>query len=356
MASKQLRTALALVGSLGLLGLLGAAFVVSSRRHVAPVDAPRTLAVESSGSADAPSSTSAVVPAPAPAASTRASIRTLAWGSGPGQLGLPREDEAHGETPLRLAAGDDGVLLLDAENDRALRVGLDGGLARDVRLPAEARDVAVAKDGTVAVLAANKDDGTVTLLAPDGATRARLPVPPGLAATSRSVLVSGGDVYVEAMNGDLRRIGGLDGSRETDAGVAPGRPMRDGRGWITARIANPESGAVHVYVVEKETLAQRWSRQVTAHVFVEGIFLVDTSAAGTVYLGVTGNVPGAPEDATSAELLCLDPERGAVIGAIDLGVRVGPEAILDAKALDSGGIVYSVFTKDGVRVERRDCR
>lgn len=353
MPSKRLRTALAIAGSLSLLGV---AFVVRSRRHVDAGDAPRAMTVQSSGSAVASSSAASVTAAPITTTVAGTAVRTLAWGRGAGEIGLPHEDEAHGETTLRLAAGSDRVVLLDAENDRAVHVGLDGGLGRDVRVPRDARDVALTKDGTLAVLAAEKDDGTVTLLGPDGATRARLPVPPDVAARSRSVLVSGSDVYVETMNGDLTRIGGLDGSRETDAGVAPGRPMRDGRGWLTARIANPESGAVHVYVVERGSLAQRWSRQVTAHVFVEGIFLVDTSAAGTIYLGVTGNVPGAADDATSAELLCLEPEHGTVVGAIDLGVRVGPEAILDAKALDDGGIVYSVFTKDGVRVERRDCR
>jgi hypothetical protein len=68
---------------------------------------------------------------------------------------------------------------------------------------------------------------------------------------------------------------------------------------------------------------------------------------------VTGTAPQS-EDLV-ARLVCLESEQGETIGAADLPMNVGPEAVLDAKALDEGGIVYSVFSKGGMRVERQNC-
>jgi hypothetical protein len=281
-------------------------------------------------------------------------LRTLSWGSKEGQIGLPEEDEAHGETPLRLAAGAGGLALLDNENQRVVRLGEDGQPRGGVRLPvSHARDVAVTKDGSLLLL--DGDGSQAVLVTPSGAPRGKLPIPSGLAEKSRSLLVSGNDVYVESYKGVLTRIGDVSGNADPNPADAPGLPTREGRGFVTARIANPESGAVHVYAIDRGSLAQRFSREISPRIFVEGIFLVDTNAAGTIYIGVTGAVPGAPAESTSAQLICLEPEHGEILGTVDLPVRVGPEAILDAKALDAGGVVYSVFTKQGVRVERHDC-
>jgi hypothetical protein len=305
-----------------------------------------------------PSSPAAVDHA-APSSPTTATnghvVRKLGWGSHAGQIGLPAADEAHGETPFRLAAGADGLALLDNENQRVVRLGHDGQPRSDVRMPIKhARDVAVAKDGSLLLLDADGAQ-SVMLVTPAGAPRGKLPIPNGLAEKSRSLFVAGDDVYVESYKGVLTRVGDVSGNADPNPAEAPGQPTREGRGFVTARIANPESGKVHVYVVERGSLAQRFSREIGSRLFVEGIFLVDTNAAGTIYIGVTGGAPGSTRDAASAQLICLEPEHGEVLGAVDLPVRVGPEAILDAKALDAGGVVYSVFTKEGIVVERQDC-
>jgi hypothetical protein len=285
-------------------------------------------------------------------------MATLGWGRGEGRIGEPDEHEGEGETPLRLATDAEGnVLLLDGENGRVVRLGPDGAPLSDVPSPVKhPRDVAVAKDGTLLLLDADGEGrGEVVLVGPDGRPRGKLPIPEELAKTARSVEVSGKDVYVESYRGELTRVGDPAGAVDPDPKTAPGLPTRDGRGFLNARLIDEESGAIHVYVLERDSHEQRFSRELRPRLLVEGIFLIDTSVPGTIYLGVTGSMPGAPPGTYSAQLLCLEPEHGEVLGVTDLSVNVGEEAILDAKALDAGGVVFSVFTQQGVRVERHDC-
>ena len=54
-------------------------------------------------------------------------------------------------------------------------------------------------------------------------------------------------------------------------------------------------------------------------------------------------------------LACLLPLTPDTRGIVDLPVTIPDEAILDAKALDGGGIAYSVSSKDGMRVMHDDC-
>jgi hypothetical protein len=317
-----------------------------------------TKAESGAGHAGAASSSAVAddtVPAsrPGQGAAPSGIVARLGWGSGPGRIGKPAEDEGQAETPLRMGTDSAGhLLLLDAANGRLLRLAPDGGADADVTLPIkQPRDVTVAKDGTILLLDPAEGGAGVMLLGPDGRTRGKLSLPPGLAEQSRSVLVSGKDVYVESHQGELTRVGDVRGTVDPEPSTVPGQPTRDGRGYVSARIVDAEAGRIHVYVVER-SLQQRFSRQLQLSMPVEGIFLVDSNPSGTIYIGVTGN---RPEGTTVAQLLCLEPEKGTVIGKSDVPVTLGGEAILDAKALDSGGIAYSVFTEQGLRVERLDC-
>lgn len=291
----------------------------------------------------------------------------LSWGKGPGHIGRPSAEEGHGETPLRLAVSADGTAyLLDPENGRIVRVLPDGGAGEDVRLPVrEPLDLAVGKDGSLALLS-GKDgkDGKVTLAGPDGRARAELALPEDMARAARSVAVRGSDVYVETRNGEHRRVGNVSGGVDPGMPLAPGAPTRDGRAFVTAILPSPDSPDVHVFVIDGATRAQRWSRLVRPAVAVEGIQLADTDASGDVYLIVTGEPRGGggggaegagAEGALAAQLLCLDGERGDVVGAMALPVKLGPENIVDAKALERGGVVFTVASKAGLRVERHDC-
>lgn len=297
-----------------------------------------------SASTPVPIQTAAPAPASSPGARVTSveSVTTLGWD----RVGLPDEGEAHGETPFRIAAEPSGVVLLDDENHRLLRIGHDGRARAEIRLSAHARDVAVAKDGTIFVLT----DTGITAVGTDGRPRASLPLDPALAERSRSVLVSGDDVFVESTRGQISRIGDVRGSAAPSPVEVPGLPMRDGRGWLTARIPNARTGTLHVYVVERGSEAQRFSREIRPGLFVEGIPIVDSDANGVIHVVVTGT----RDDGDAAMLLCIEPQRGDVIGTVDLPVR-GPDVILDGKALADGGVVYSVFTREGIRVERASC-
>lgn len=278
---------------------------------------------------------------------------TLAWGRCPSCLGKPEQGEGQGETPLRLAVDAEGrPLLLDGKNQRALRLGPDGKPAGTVALPFAPRDLTTGKNGELVLLGASQRN--VTVLAANGRLRATLPIPESVAETSRRVVVQGDDVYVESLRGEYVLVGNTQGVAVEHPDVVAGIPMRDGRGWLSVRIVDGQPGGVHVLVVERPSEAQRFSRLLQPSLQVEGIFLVDTGLDGTIYVGLTGNAPGFT--VTEGQLLCLDGVHGQVLGIATVPVSFDTEVVLDGKALDSGGVVYSVQTEAGVRVERLDCQ
>ena len=301
----------------------------------------------------APGSTEVVrldASAPRPSSGARAH---LGWGRCPACLGRPEEGEGEGETPLRLAVDAEGrTLLLDGENERAVRLGPDGKPAGTVSLPFAPRDLTTGKNGELYLLGANERN--VTVLDASGRPRATLPIPESVANMSRRVVVQGDDVYVESLRGEYTLVGNTQGAAVEHPDLVAGIPMRDGRGWLSVRIVDGQPGGVHVLVVERPSEAQRFSRLLQPSLELEGIFLADTSLDGTIYVGLTGNAAGST--LTEGQLLCLDGASGQVLGVATVPVSFDTEAVLDGKALDGGGVVFSVHTAAGVRVERLDCR
>lgn len=300
----------------------------------------------------APGSTEVVALDARAARVVSATQANLGWGRCPTCLGKPEQGEGQGETPLRLAVdADGGALLLDGENKRALRLGPDGKPAGTIPLPFAPRDLTTSKSGELYLLGANERN--VTVLDARGRARATLPIPESVANSSRRVVVQGDDVYVESLRGEYTLVGSTQGTAVEHPDVVAGIPMRDGRGWLSVRIVEGQPGGVHVLVVERPSEAQRFSRLVQPSLVVEGIFLVDTSLDGTIYVGLTGNAPGST--LTEGQLLCLDGAHGQVLGLSTVPVAFDTEVVLDGKALDAGGVVFSVQTSTGVRVERLDC-
>ena len=194
----------------------------------------------------------------------------------------------------------------------------------------------------------------MSVLGADG-RRARARAAAEVAAKARSVAVVGRDVYVESRTGEHRKVGDVDGRAEASPVLAPGAPTRDGKGYVTAILPSPESTDVHVFVVDRATGQQRWSRLVRPSVAVEGIVLADTDAAGVVHLVVTGAPRGTRGDERAALLVCLEASRGDMIGSVALPVELGAEAIVDGHVLDGGGVALGVTSRAGVRVERHAC-
>ena len=73
-------------------------------------------------------------------------------------------------------------------------------------------------------------------------------------------------------------------------------------------------------------------------------------------LGLVGESGSGKSTLARCVVRLVEPEKGEILGGVDLPVNVGEEAILDAKALDGGGVVFSVHSRQGMRIERHDCR
>lgn len=301
--------------------------------------------------ATASATTGRVVARRAPPSEPRGPVVAhVAWGNGRGEIAKIHGEEGDGETLHRLDVDETGgAVLLDPGNGRLVRIGADGQPGEPLSLDiAHPRDVAVAKDGTLALLDVDgKTSGSVALVSATGKSLGSLPLSEKAARHARSVVVVGDDVYSESSRGQLTRMGDIRGNIDPSPQAVPGLPMRDGRGFLTAVIADQRVGSIHVFVIDANPRKQRFSRIVRGGIPALGIVLVDASADGTIYVGIT--------NADKAQLLCLESDQGQVTGMVDLPVKVGEETILDGKALETGGVIYSVSTKAGVRLERHDC-
>ena len=288
---------------------------------------------------------------------------TAPWGSALGQLGHDRPHEANPEGPMSLTSDAHGnVFVLDNVNRRLVRYDRDGHAAQAFPLSQGApQDVAVARDGSMAVLDRHADQN-VTILGPDGATRGTLPlVGTGIteAGAVTSMIVDGNDVYVEREHGPLVRIGDINGTADPTRGEIPGRPTRDGQSYITAGLIDPTAGRFYVNSIARDTGDHRWTRELHVELTLLGILLLDTDLHGTIYTAVLGTPPGAEENHGAADivgLMCLDPTDGHPIGQIVLPPNTLPEeSFREITVLDEGGVVYQLRDEHGVSLQRYNC-
>jgi hypothetical protein len=285
------------------------------------------------------------------------------WGSGPGQLGHERPAEGNPEAPMSLTVDASGnIVVLDQVNGRLVRFGPDGRPLGTVPVPVRAaQDVAVARDGTLAVLD-RLGDRRVSLVGPDGRVRADLPieganVPEGGGVTA--VVVDGDDVYVEREHGPLVRIGDTSGREDRERSEIPGRPSRDGLSYVSAGLVDAATGRFFVNSVERPSLQHRFTREIRLESVLAGIVMLDTDRAGTIYVAVLTHPAGATTEPLpmTVRLLCLDPLQGRPLGQAALPANTSPEETFrEMVVLDDGGVLYAVRTDEGVSLERFDCR
>ena len=127
------------------------------------------------------------------------------------------------------------LLVLDQVNGRLARYDETGRLRGTSDAPTTAQDLAVAKDGTVAMV--DRLVGkAVTLVDASGRKVGELPLTarmpePGLVT---AVVIDGKDVYVEKEHGALVLIGTTDGKPAGEAVQLSGRPSKDGALLLTA--------------------------------------------------------------------------------------------------------------------------
>ncbi len=297
-----------------------------------------------------------------PAAVPRSVFARANLGSGPGELGHSRPDEANPEGPMSLAEGPDGTLVvLDQVNRRLVRFDRDGNpIGTSPLTMSEPQDLAIAPDGTTAVLDWLVDH-SVTVIGANGQQLGSLPIegegiPEGGGVTA--VMVDDEDVYVERENGPLVRIGDVHGNVADTRTQIPGRPTKDHQSYVLAGLIEAAAGRFYVTSIDCETDEHRFTRELTLPLVLRQILMLDTDNAGIIYVAVAG----APLDAMSEEqeeglLLCLSPTDGTTMGSAVLPANTDPdETMRDMIVLATGGVLYSVRSEAGVSVQHFDCR
>ena len=299
---------------------------------------------------------SAATFAPVASAATDAGERShllfhARWGSGRGELGRDRPQEGNPEGPMSLVRSGTDLLVLDQVNGRLARYDANGRLLSTSDAPTTAQDLAVGKDGTVAMID-RLVDKSITLVDANGKKIGDLPLgsklpEPGLVT---GVFVDGSDVYAEKEHGALVLIGSTDGSLAGGGPQLSGRPTRDGSLLLTAGIASKGAGRAYVNAMDRASQTSRFAVQVSFPRPAEAIVLLDSDARGTIYLGLAA---GDPPDATIA---CLAPNDGHVLGKVTLPLSSAPEeSFRDFAIGDDGTITFAVRTEDGVDYRTSTC-
>ncbi|PTL82415.1 hypothetical protein [Vitiosangium sp. GDMCC 1.1324] len=291
-------------------------------------------------------------------------IAELGWGSGPSQLGRERLQEGNPEAPMSLAVTPLGdVVVLDQVNGRLVRLDGEGKVLGTTPLTQQTpQDVTVAKDGSLLVLDRLKDKSVAIIDPYTGSLRGELPLQgEGIPNTGgiTGTFVEGDSVYVEREHGALIRIGDLSGKVDTTRPEIPGRPTRDGRAYILARIIDAPGGRLFVNAVDRQSGQHRYTREYRLQFPLLFITLLDSDRSGVIYLGVAGELPtgkASPASEAGVRLFCLDPVDGKVLGQTDLPLNTMPEETFrDFTVLDEGGVVYQYRTENGVSLRRADC-
>ncbi len=273
------------------------------------------------------------------------------WGSNKGELGRDRPQEGNPEGPMSLVMAGRDLLVLDQVNGRLARFGPDGRLLGTSDAPTTAQDLAVGKDGTVAMI--DRLVGkSVTLVDANGKKIGELPLTaripePGLVT---AVVVDGKDVYAEKEHGALVLLGTTDGTPASDVVQLSGRPTKDGALLLTAGLSSKPQGRAYLNAVDRKTTALRFARTILFPRPSHAIVLLDSDAKGTIYLGVAAGDPG------DAHVACLDPGDGHVLGRVALPLSHTPEeSFRDFTVADDGTIAFAVRTDDGVQYRTARC-
>ncbi len=288
---------------------------------------------------------------------TSGKFATFGWGSGKGELGHKRPKEANPEGPMSLAAdGKGGVDILDQVNHRIVHVGPDGTVegSTDIDLDG-AQDVAVAKDGTVAVLD-RLGDRQVRLYGPHGKDRGTLTlegkgIDEGGAVTG--LFTDGDDVYAEREHGPLVKLGDTSGNAG-DRSEIPGRPSRDGKLYLSAGITDAAAGRVWVSAITRATGDALFTRELLLGVHVANLLALDSDRQGVIYFASEI----APGDQNPMVLLyCLAESDGHPLGNVQFAANTMPEETFkEIVVLDGGGVLHAEMTDNGVVYQRYDCR
>jgi len=289
-------------------------------------------------------------------------LAQFGWGSGDGNLGRDRPDEANPEGPMSLTTDAQGnVWILDQVNGRLVKLDKHGKPAGNVPLTLQAaQDVAIAKDGT-AVVIDRLVDKSIALIGPDGKLKGELAVEgKGLeeGGGATGLFTKDDGVYVEREHGDLVKVGTTAGKNDPERPEVPGRPSRDGKSWLSAGIVEAGAGTVAVTAIENPSQAHRFTRQYALGAPIVNLNLLDSDASGIIYLGSVVEAEGSNDEAPKfgIVLLCLDPVDGRPLGRTLLPANTGgEETFRELTVQDDGSVLFLHRTEEGAQVMRVTC-
>ncbi|MBL8912536.1 MAG: hypothetical protein JNM17_17720 [Archangium sp.] len=289
-------------------------------------------------------------------------LARFGWGSGDGNLGRSRPDEANPEAPMSLTVDALGnVWILDQVNGRLVKLDKNGKPIGTVPLSVQgAQDVVVTPDGTALVMD-RLIDKSIAVIGPDGKPRGEIPiVGKGLeeGGASTGVFTDGDSVYVEREHGDAVRIGSTNGTADKERPEVPGRPAQDGKTFLTANMVNGPAGVVMVTAIDRPSQAHRFTRTLTLGTPVIGLNALDADQTGIIYLGtITELAASTPEvPVFGITLLCLDPLDGRPVGMTQIPANSSPEETFrELTVLPEGGVLFLERTEQGPRVVRYGC-
>lgn len=282
------------------------------------------------------------------AAAAPTHLVTAHWGSRRGELGRSRPQEGNPEGPMSFAATRDGLVVLDQVNGRLVRYDKNGQVKGTQTIADTVQDVAVGKDGTVALLD-RLGEKNVSLTDSSGKPIGKLSLGSGDPGLVTGVFVDGNTVYVEEGHGGLTGIGTTDGQPLSSPATLGGRPTKDGALLVTGTLTANE-GKLTVNAIDRASGTLRYARVVGMPKPSLFIVMLDSDDRGVVYAGVAA---GSPE---AANIACLDPGDGHVIGRVVLPVSSEPEETFrDFSVEGDGTIVYAIRTADGVDYATAHC-
>jgi hypothetical protein len=339
---------------------------LARREERAPItNAPTEPTKGSSPILNAPNaSPSAVTPVPSVAPKSIASAIPIPWGTSSGALGKKSPAEGNAEAPMSFAIAPDGVLwVIDQVNDRIVRIGKDGKIIDTIPLSVKgAQDITFAKDGTALVLD-RLVDKRIAILDSNGKPVGSLTLegtnlPEGGGATG--VFVDKGSVYVEKEHEHLVRVGDTKGTADSERKEIPGRPTRDGTGYIRAWLGEIPGHRAFVTLTNKDPEAMRFTRQINTAMSTMGIVALDSDRNGIIYLGLlmtSVDGEGNPSGAPMLTMYCLESQHGAPIGQMTVPASSGPEETFrEIAVLEEGGAIYMRRDEKGITMVPLDCR
>lgn len=282
-------------------------------------------------------------------AGTIGTVVSARWGSGRGELGRERQTEGNAEGPMSFAFVDGKLVVLDQVNRRVTRYGADGRVESESDAPQTAQDIAVAKNGSSALLD-RLSAKSVGIHDPSGKKIGELPLREsevGETGLLTGVFVDGKNVYVEKSHGALVRIGTIDGEPVDGPSELAGRPSRDGKLLLNAQMAG---GAIVLNAIDRQSGTSKFARAIPFPRPLRGILLLDSDTGGTIYVAASAGAPN------TAQIVCLESNEGAAIGRVSLPTSDGAEeSMRDFAVGDDGTIVAVLRTNDGVAYRTVRC-